>query len=259
MIGFVQNRLSARSIALVRKMDVGMPKLMIFWVVAASFLAGLRAAFPVTPVTPGLEQFGQALPYLLIVGAPVAALLFGLSYFPANSLYSQPQFRLARWGRWTPVDMIDARSMPLFGATGMMTSLLIGMLLNIPVRAVEFMIAIPALGGEAPPWLQTLFLAMLADVVVMTSFYALAFVLALRHVPLFPRFLVAVWCFDILAQLCIASAVAGTSGLPSDVAAQLQNLLRGNLEKVLISAALWLPYLLVSERVNLTYRRRVRA
>jgi hypothetical protein len=36
-------------------------------------------------------------------------------------------------------------------------------------------------------------------------------------------------------------------------------MLEGNLKKVLISVAIWLPYLLLSRRVNLTYRLRVPA
>jgi hypothetical protein len=47
--------------------------------------------------------------------------------------------------------------------------------------------------------------------------------------------------------------------LPGDVAAALQTLLTGNVKKVLISVCLWLPYLLLSTRVNVTYRQRVPA
>lgn len=259
MIGTFGTKLNARSVALVRRLDVGMPRIMMLWVLIASFIAGLRAAAPITPVTPGIDQFLQALPYLLVVAAPVGTLLLALEAFPANRLYAQPAIRLARYGKWRAVDCLSSRTMPMFGATGLMASLLLGMLLNIPVRAVEFMLAMPALGGEAPSWLSTLFAAMLADVVVMTSLYALAFVMALRHVPWFPRFLLLVWSLDVLSQLGIAQIVVAARDLPADVAHQLSNLLEGNLKKVLISVALWLPYLLLSRRVNLTYRQRVPA
>ena len=33
-------------------------------------------------------------------------------------------------------------------------------------------------------------------------------------------------------------------------------LLNGNVHKVLISMLVWLPYLLLSERINITYRQR---
>jgi hypothetical protein len=60
-------------------------------------------------------------------------------------------------------------------------------------------------------------------------------------------------------QLGIASIVAGTEGLPHSVAGALHALLDGNAKKVLISIGLWLPYLLMSKRVNVTYRHRVEA
>ena len=37
----------------------------------------------------------------------------------------------------------------------------------------------------------------------------------------------------------------------------LTTMLTGNVKKTLISVALWLPYLLLSTRVNVTYRHRV--
>jgi len=59
-------------------------------------------------------------------------------------------------------------------------------------------------------------------------------------------------------QLITAQMVVGTD-VPSKVAAALQAFLTGNVKKVLISMGLWLPYLLLSARVNVTYRHRVPA
>jgi hypothetical protein len=47
--------------------------------------------------------------------------------------------------------------------------------------------------------------------------------------------------------------------LPLNVVEALSTLLDGNVKKVLISAALWVPYLLLSTRVNLTFRHRLPA
>jgi hypothetical protein len=47
--------------------------------------------------------------------------------------------------------------------------------------------------------------------------------------------------------------------LPPRVVTALEPLLSGNLQKVLISVGLWAPYLLLSKRVNLTFRHRVPA
>jgi len=64
---------------------------------------------------------------------------------------------------------------------------------------------------------------------------------------------------DITMQLGIARAVGGTNGLPAPVADALHTLLDGNVKKVLISVCLWMPYLLLSKRVNVTFRHRVEA
>jgi hypothetical protein len=45
----------------------------------------------------------------------------------------------------------------------------------------------------------------------------------------------------------------------ADCAEALQSLLYGNIEKTLISVTIWLPYLLLSKRVNITYRHRLPA
>ena len=139
-----------------------------------------------------------------------------------------------------------------------MVSLLVGIILNVPVRAMEYLAAMPAISGPIPPWLSTLHIAMTIDVVLLSSLYTIAFVAALRRVPLFPRLLVAIWLLDVAMQLFIAEAVADASELPPAVAGALYPLLEGNLHKALISVSIWLPYLLLSKRVNVTYRHRVR-
>jgi hypothetical protein len=53
--------------------------------------------------------------------------------------------------------------------------------------------------------------------------------------------------------------VARSGDLPAEVANALHSLLEGNVKKVLISAGLWLPYLLLSTRVNVTFRHRLPA
>jgi hypothetical protein len=113
------------------------------------------------------------------------------------------------------------------------------------------------MNGNAPIWGQTIFFAMTADVVVMNFLYVAAFVMALRNVPWFPRLLLAVWGVDICSQLAIAQWVGDAAGLPPKVGYAVASLLDGNLTKVMISMVIWLPYLILSERVNLTYRSRI--
>jgi hypothetical protein len=99
---------------------------------------------------------------------------------------------------------------------------------------------------------------MTVDTVVLSSLYVVAFAMALRRAALFPRFLLLVWMLDILSQLSIAH-VSMTVGLPAGVADALHSLLDGNIKKVLISVSLWLPYLILSTRVNVTFRHRLPA
>jgi hypothetical protein len=140
-----------------------------------------------------------------------------------------------------------------------MVSLMVGMMLNVPVRALEYFAAMPPVGEGAPRWLSALHFAMTFDVVLFTSLYMIAFVAALRHVPLFPRLLAAIWCADLTMQLFTAELVVKAGHLPHGVALALESLLTGNVKKALISIALWLPYLLLSKRVNVTYRHRLPA
>lgn len=260
MVRLVQDHLYRKSVALVLSLQLNLERIIAAWVVIAAFACGLRLAFPATPYA-GVPWTSEAglLPYLLVVGAPVGTLLLGLKLFPAGRVHAQPSFRLAKVGRWRKIDCLKAREMSQFGLYGVMASLLLGIALNVPVRTLEFLSAVPALGSYAPTWFVSLYTVMLADVVLLSCLYMFAFAMALRMVPLFPRFLVMVWGADLLAQLGIAQLVARIGDVPHAVELALVDLLTGNIKKVLISAALWLPYLLLSERVNVTFRNRVSA
>lgn len=260
MVRAVQDHLYRKSVALVLSMQVNLQRILTIWVMLAAFACGLRLAFPATPYD-GTSWAGGIglLSYLLVVGAPVGSLLLGLKLFPAGRVHPQPSIRLAQFGRWRKLDCLKAREMSQFGLYGVMASLLMGIALNVPVRTLEFLGAVPALGSFPPAWYVSLYSVMLADVVLLSSLYMFAFAMALRMVPLFPRFMVLVWGVDLLAQLGIAQMVAGIDNVPAAVDMALLDLLTGNMKKVLISAALWLPYLLLSERVNVTFRNRVSA
>jgi hypothetical protein len=250
----VQQRLRAKSAALLLTLETGLPRIMAFWFLMALGACGLRIATSNIHSTPDLSTF---MPYVLLVGAPLLSMGLALMWFANGDRLPQPSMRLALVGHWTNVSRDEASRHPLYGTSGIMVSLLIGMLLNVPVRALEYLAAMPALAGNVPDWLSTLHIAMTLDVVLLSSLYTIAFVAALKRVPLFPRLLAAIWLIDIVMQLGIAGAVAGTEGLPAPVADALHTLLDGNVKKVLISVCLWLPYLLLSKRVNVTYRHRI--
>lgn len=252
----VGHRMHAKSASLLAGLEGGLPRIMTWWFVAAMLASALRIAISPLHGAPGLETY---LPYLLLVTAPLLSMALALHWFRNGETLAQPATRMARIGRWRSVGAAEAKAHPLYGTSGIMVSLLVGMLLNVPVRALEYLAAMPALAGSVPPWLSTLRFGLTLDVVLLSSLYTIAFVAALRRVPLFPRLLAAIWAVDLAMQLGIAQAVTSTGDLPPKVGEALHTVLDGNVKKVLISIALWLPYLLMSRRVNVTFRRRVEA
>jgi hypothetical protein len=258
MAGF-SNKLYRKSIAAVALLEKSLPRIVIGWVAFVTLAGVLRTIFAVSPIDSGVSFVQTITPYILLGGAPIAAYWVADQVFPRGALLQQPEIRLARYGKWRPVNVLAARAHPMFGPTGMMASLLIGMLLNVPVRSLEFLAAVPAMNGNAPLWGQVLLAAMTTDVVVMNFLYVVCFVAALRCAPWFPRLLLLTWGLDITSQLAMAQLVGNVAGLPHTVGSAMGTLLAGNVQKVMISIIVWSPYLLVSERVNLTYRMRAAA
>ena len=257
MFDRVSKQMTARSAALLTTIDTRLDEILKYWLLLAGLLSAARISF--SPHPAGGTGFSTFLSYILLVVAPFASTLLALRWMPDGAQQAQPGTRLARFGRWRTIEPHEAQRHPLYGATGIMVSLLVGMMLNVPVRAVEYMTAMPPLPDAAPRWLSALHLAMTFDVVLFGSLYMIAFVAALRRAPVFPRLLATIWLADLAMQLLTAKLVTGAGDLPPAVATALHNLLEGNVKKVLISVALWLPYLLLSTRVNVTYRSRVPA
>jgi hypothetical protein len=253
----LHGHLYQKSVGAIAALERGFGRVLLIWTIVAAAICGLRVGFAVSPITDAASFFQTVVPYVLTVASPVIAYFLCDSIFRRGALYEQPQIRLARYGKWKGINCLDAREHPLFGPTGMMASLVIGMLINVPVRSLEFLAAVPAMNGNAPVWGQVIFAAMTMDVVVMNFLYVAAFVMALRNVPWFPRLLLLVWSVDICSQLMIAHWVGSVDGLPVKVGHAIGGLLDGNIKKVMISMVIWLPYLLLSDRVNLTYRSRV--
>jgi hypothetical protein len=256
MIEQVRDHLTNRSAALLLSLDNRLDRILQWWLIVAGTASIARIAL--TPSKFPVASLTTFTSYMLLVVAPVASTLLALHWFRSGEDQPQPSTRLARFGKWRSVSAPEAKGHPLYGTTGIMVSLLVGMMLNVPVRAAEYMAAMGPVPTTEPRWLAVLHFAMTFDVVVFTSLYMVAFAAALRRVPLFPRLLLAIWLCDLTMQVATAQMVASTH-VPAGVAAALQTLLAGNVKKVLISMALWLPYLLLSTRVNVTYRHRVPA
>src|SRR5690348_2015149 len=251
MFDRASEKIRSRSAALLLTIDNRLDDILKYWLLIAGLASAARiVSAPHNAPVATLSTFAS---YMLLVVAPFASALLALRWFSDGHLQPQPRTRLARVGRWTKVSRSQAETHRLYGAGGLMVSLIVGMMLNVPVRAAEYLAAMPPLPAAAPHWLSVLHFAMTFDVVVFTSLYVIAFVAAMRRVPLFPRLLLAIWLGDLSMQLITAQMVA-TTHLPGNVAAALHALLIANVKKVLISMALWLPYLLLSTRVNVTYR-----
>lgn len=249
-------RLERTSRALMAFLDLRMEMLIVAWIGAIVLLGAAKMAIAPRPPVSLADAVAMILPVLLIAGAPIAGYRIASGSFPRGLLSAQPVVRLCRYGQWRPLDLLEARRNPAFGPCGFMASLVFGILLNVPFRSLEYLLAVPPLGLHAPGWAHTLQWAMTADVAMMSFFYMVCFVMALRSVPLFPRMLLFAWILDITMQLTIAQRVSQATDLPPAVAEAMAALLEGNLQKVLISAAVWLPYLILSERVNVTFRHR---
>lgn len=250
--------LATRSRRLVQALASRMELIILGWLIVFLSVAALKVAAAPTPIHSARDLADLFLPYALAAFAPIAGYRLAMAAFPGGVLPAQPSFRFALYGRWRQVDPTHARSHAAFGPYGFMASLLIGMLLNIPVRSFEFLLAVPAMNSHAPLWGTTIFHVMAFDVIAMNFLYGVCFVMALRSVPLFPRMLLFAWMMDISLQLAIAQHVSASADLPRTVALALEGLLKSNVTKVLISAGLWIPYLLLSDRVNVTYRSRTR-
>lgn len=196
--------------------------------------------------------------YALIAAAPLAAYALIARSFPKDKLPGQPAIRLCHFGKWSSVSPTEARDRPEFGMSGLLVSLVAGLVLSISMRMIEYFLAMPAVPYMAPDWAVAMFRLMTFDLVLFAFLYTICIGMALRAAPLFPRMLCYTWACDLLMQLAIARHMAGIAGLPIDVAQALEPYVLVNIKKTLISVVIWLPYLIVSNRINLTFRLRVR-
>jgi hypothetical protein len=253
-----RRNLHRRSLVLIVAAERRLGLIVVIWTALVGIALAGRLAATAHVHGPAMDWLASLALYALIALAPLAGIILAARAFPRGTLFALPEIALARIGRWRQVDPLTAHAHPSFGASGLMAGFAIGLLINIAVRTSEFLMAVPAIAAVSNGWAHMLFLTLAFDCILFNLLYAAAFIMAVRHAPWFPRVMLLIWLCDIMSQLLIAQLL-GTTALPGSVAAALAALLTGNVQKTLISIALWLPYLLLSERVNITYRRRVRA
>lgn len=229
---------------------VNQDRFCVAWLLVAALLSLVRAlGSPASPLLYAVLLFA-------VLSLPVPAFRWGISLFPSGSLPAQSLSSVGA-RKWSRLDPLEWHQLRRFDNDMIFSMMVCGLLLNIPVRALEFVAAMPFPIVNAPGWYLALFPLMLLDLAVLTTCYAALSGIALSGTPAFPRLLIAVWLLDISAQLGIAAATAYIPGLPEKVMLLLIDLLHGNINKVAISVAIWLPYLLFSQRINLTFRGRL--
>lgn len=253
-------RLLAESRRLATLFQRGLPLLLALWA-GLALCGGLARIAVLARTYPALAEPGRIAPYLapylLIAIAPAVAVFLVTRAFPSGAA-PQPTFRLSPVGRWQGLSREQARSTPGYGLEGWLVSLAGGMLLAMVMRLGTFLLAMPAMPPGTPAWALAAYRIMAFDVAFLAFMYAACFTMALRAAPLFPRMLVLTWGYDLLMQLAIARHIAAAGPIPTIVAEPFAALLEGNARKVLITVAIWLPYLILSQRVNVTFRHRVR-
>jgi hypothetical protein len=198
-----------------------------------------------------------ALPYLVIAVAPAVGWFLATRAWPDSAAATQPELRLAKFGQWHNLPAEQARRNKDFGVAGFLTSLSAGLLISMVLRLGEYLLAIPAMPPYAPQWGFQLYDLMTFDIILLSFLYFTCFTMALRAAPLFPRMLLLTWLYDLVMQVTIGNQMTAASGVPAVVLDPLLQVLSSNSQKVLISMAIWLPYLILSKRVNLTFRHRV--
>ena len=253
--------LTAESERIARFLDRRITTLLAIWFALAVLAGGVKILLLIA-AQPNAATLAIVLPlivpYALIALAPTAGYALVVQCFTNGTITAQPRLRLANMGRWSSVTPAEARQQPNFGMSGLLVSLVAGLLLSMVLRLGEYFLAMPAIPRVAPAWALAMSDAMTFDLIYLSFLYSVCIAMALKAAPLFPRMLAYTWLCDVLMQVAIARYTISAGGLPNEIAEPLLAFLSANIKKVLISVMIWLPYLVVSNRINVTFRQRVR-
>src|SRR5688500_16078932 len=122
-----------RTARAIDRIEANLVPIMFGWTILMSIACGLRMSFAATPIRSAIEYSQLGALYAIVVAAPIVSAFLALRWFRDAGAMPQPRLRLARVGRWSTIARDEARGMRDFGANGIMFSLLLGMMLNIPL------------------------------------------------------------------------------------------------------------------------------
>ena len=97
MIGHINERMNAKSAALLLTIDRRLDVILKYWLLVASFAAALRIITSLRSMP--VASLSTVSSYVLVV-APFASTILALRWFSDGHLQAQPSTRLARVGRW---------------------------------------------------------------------------------------------------------------------------------------------------------------
>lgn len=197
-------------------------------------------------------------PSILIAAAPWAAHFLVVRAYPKISHAALSAPRAAPQGKWRALRSDLPQDRAACGFEGFLVSLAVGMLLSMVMRLATYYLAMPAMPPGAPRWATAAFRIMTYDVAFLSFMYMICFTMVQRAVRLFPRMLIITWCYDLFMQFAIAKTIVSAGPVPEIVAGPFTTLLMDNVYKILISVTIWLPYLILSTRINATFRGRIR-
>src|ERR1044072_5459501 len=129
MFDRIRENLTVRSAALLLSIDNGLDRILMWWLLVAGLASTARIVL--TPHPLPVSAVSTLTSYMLLVVAPFASTLLALRWFADGHRQAQPVFRLAQVCRWRAVDRGEAERHPLYGTSGIMVSLLVGMMLNV--------------------------------------------------------------------------------------------------------------------------------
>lgn len=251
-----ETRFVASTRSLMLAFENSIERLIRGWIVLFLLIGLAKIICAPNPAGSWTAVASMSLPFLALAGSPALGYRVAQATLAQGVLTARPAPWLARLRPWPTFAPSGSDQASGAVPVGLLASLIVGLLFNVVVRSLEFVMVAPAINPQDPAWAHVLMKCLSLNVIAMNVAYMACFALALGRSPAFPRILVITWICDAVFQYGIAIHVSQTA-IPPRIAVLLGKLLVGSVDQVALSAITWLPYLLLSEQVNTMFRQRV--